>query len=149
MPAKGMKVSKSKELVEVVVVAVENVPSSIVVAELEGVGKKGNEGSKQSHVSSKWLLYKFPFYTLHKPPARPLCVYLTPLDPSNELRSLHADTLALVLDLHLHPVFQLPSLLLHSDKTLLQLIATENDGKRCLFPFTCCELRRNFGLSFR
>jgi hypothetical protein len=31
MPAKGMKVSKSKELVEeVVVVAVENVPSSIV-----------------------------------------------------------------------------------------------------------------------
>jgi hypothetical protein len=46
MPAKGMKVSKSKELVEVVVVAVENVPSSIVVTELEGVGEKGNEGQQ-------------------------------------------------------------------------------------------------------
>jgi hypothetical protein len=34
-PAKGRKVSKSKELVEVVVVAVENVPSSIVDAELD------------------------------------------------------------------------------------------------------------------
>ena len=83
-------------------------------------------------------LYKFTAFPFSESRSR--------FDPLNQLSSLDLHPLLCRFNLRLFPILELPLLLLDRNEAFLQLVASEDDGKRNFLSFASSELCRELGL---